>query len=74
MNDLDRLKVLIYEFLFLEKDRMESLVSSARQVMLMSQFESYYVLKYYEACRRYEDFEIFFRKVSSLLTCYGKNV
>lgn len=67
MDDLTRLKILLYQFLFFEEKRQIDSVSCAKDVMLRYDFESYYVLKYYEACRRYEDFQEFFRKMVILL-------
>lgn len=67
MNDVLRFKCLLYEFLFAEVDKYESAVQHAREVMIKSDFDSYYVLKYYEACCRYEDFNIFFSKVGAII-------
>lgn len=63
----EQLKILIYEFLWFEEERLTDGLEIARRCMLQSKYNSYYVLKYYEASRQLEDFRIFQRKVCYLL-------
>ena len=74
LQDLDRLIILLYQFLFAEEARQVEAVRTHRQLMLMNEFDSYYVLKYYEAVRRYEDFIFFQKKVFILLRGFDKNL
>lgn len=74
MSDIDRLIVLIYEFLFAEESRQEESVHSFRRLMLMNDFDSYYVIKFYESVRRYEDFKIFERKMFLLVSAFDKDL
>lgn len=74
MNDFDRLIILLYQFLFFEEARQADSVQSYRQLMLMNEFDSYYVLKYFEAVRRYEDFMLFQRKAFILLRSFDKGI
>ncbi len=70
MNDLERLKVLLYEFCWFEESRHEDALEISYRLMLQYKNDSYYILKYYEAVRRYEDFRIFQSKVFKLLSCF----
>lgn len=74
MLDIDRLIVLIYEFLFAEESRQEESVHSFRRLMLMNDFDSYSIIKYYEAVRRYEDYKIFERKMFLLVSAFDKDL
>ena len=74
LSDLDRLLILIYEFLFAEESRQEEAVFSFRRLMLMNDFDSYYIIKYYEAVRRYEDYKIFERKIFLLISTFDKDL
>jgi len=70
MDDITRLKVILYQFLSFEEERLSDAVSIARHVMLCYDFDSYYVLKYYESVRQFEDFRSFQRKLLNLLTSF----
>jgi len=66
-DDVLRFKVIIYQFLSFEEERQIEAVSSAREMILRYNYDSYYILKYYEAVRRYQDFKEFSRKLCILL-------
>lgn len=70
MNDLERLKVLLYEFCWFEESRHEDALEIAYRLMLHYRNDSYYILRYYESLRRYEDFRIFQAKVLNLLSSF----
>lgn len=74
MDDLTRFKVLIYQFLSYEEERQIEAVSSAKELMLLYSFDSYYILKYYEAVRRYQDFKEFSRKLYMLLKWFPPTI
>lgn len=74
LSDLDRLIVVMYQFLFAEEARQVEAVRAHRQLMLMNEFDSYYVLKYYEAVRRYEDFMFFQKKAFLLIRGFDKDL
>lgn len=67
MNDLERFKVLLYEFLWFEESRAEEALEFTYQLMIRNKSDSYYILKFYEAVRRYEDFRIIQEKLLNLL-------
>lgn len=70
MNDLERFKVLLYEFLWFEEGRAEESLDFAYHLMIRNNNDSYYVIKYYEAVRRYEDFRIIQEKLLNLLSTF----
>lgn len=67
LTDLERFKVLIYEYLFHEEARCDEAVSAARYQLNFNDYDSYYILRYYEAVRRREDFKSFMRSLCELL-------
>lgn len=72
MSDLDRILVLLYQFLFSGEACQREAVLDYRQLMLIHDFDSYYVIKYYEVSRQYEDYKIFQRKTLTLLRSFDK--
>lgn len=54
-------KYFIYEYLIHENIRLEENVNCALRLLRLYPEDSYYILKYYEAVRRLEDFNIFHR-------------
>ncbi|MCM1509026.1 MAG: hypothetical protein NC177_18100 [Ruminococcus flavefaciens] len=59
-----------YEFCWFEESRHEDALEIAYRLMLHYRNDSYYILKYYEAVRRYEDFRIIQEKLLDLLGCF----
>lgn len=63
----EQLKILIYEYLWLEEGRLSEALEIAR-VNVLKYPQAYYALKYYEALLQVEYFRAFSRKISTLLT------
>ena len=68
MNETDRLIYLIYSFLFMEESRLESDVYHSYEILKRNSTDSYYICKYLATVQRFEDFKIFQRKVSDILS------
>ena len=60
-------KLFIYEYLFNENIRLEENLESCQRLLRLHPLDSYYILKYYEAVRRLEDFNIFHRQIAEIL-------
>lgn len=71
MNDLDRLCILIYEFLFYEEARLQEAVDTSFYLLRYHSNDTYYILKHYANVCRYEEFKVFYKKISQLVQCFG---
>lgn len=67
MNDLDRLCVLIYEFLFYEEARLQDAVETSFYLLRHHGYDTYYILKHYLNVCRLEEFNVFSMKISQIL-------
>lgn len=67
MDDLQKFKVLIYEFLWKQEATLTDSIESARLCMEFNEHDSYFIIKYFEAVRKYEDFRVFQRYMIELL-------
>lgn len=71
MNDVNRLKVLIYEFLLFELSRLEDAADEYRHLMCLDASDAYSVLKYYSSLNRLEAFRVFMKKICKILDTFG---
>ena len=67
MDDLERFKILLYEYLFNQECQFEYIVQSAQTQLRYYPTDSYYIIKYFEAVKQYEDFKKFQRHLYTLL-------
>lgn len=68
MNESERLIYLIYGLLFSEESRLEYDVYNSFEILKRNPKDSYFISKYLATVQRYEDFKIFQRKVTEVLT------
>lgn len=67
ISELDRFKILCFELLCNEEKKALQAIEASEQALRYFPKVSYYITRYYEAVRRYEDFKIFERKLYEVL-------
>ncbi len=67
MNDLDRICIILSEFLFYEDARLQSAVDTSFYLLRFHSSDTYYILKHYANVCRYEEFKVLHRKIYEIL-------
>ncbi len=70
MNNLDRLCILLNEFIFFEESRLLDDCESSFYLLRTHKNDIHYVLKYIAAVQRLDDFREFSRKVIELMNYF----